>query len=346
MTDKKEAIQSIGAELTRFLKAGPKSPDHLKEVTATIYEIVAPLVATPTEATAQYKATCKAFVDSVMKVKGMPTRAIHGAQIEGRTENVSSSGDHIAKNFASLRPKITSRYDWCVENYRRQAEVYLDDQFGQFHNLLATFLREVPVGGSKDKSANAKITGIKQKLRSLTQWTKLFYIYKASSLAQEISHIFAVEEGALAVIWHYNKRDEEGEYRKSYNHTGLNLKTYAIRDNSAMKKGLMQCGAAGYYDGIVRPAQEVGCCCAAQYVYNVSSLPDDMLTAWGKQELRRVTRDIAAPAPAIAEVRRESVSPRPKVPAQKRPIVDAIQSETGLVRIKRRLLDWIGGRGS
>lgn len=43
MTDKKDAIQSIGAELTRFLKTGPKSPDHLKEVTATIYEIVAPL---------------------------------------------------------------------------------------------------------------------------------------------------------------------------------------------------------------------------------------------------------------------------------------------------------------
>ena len=85
------------------------------------------------------------------------------------------------------------------------------------------------------------------------------------------------------MIWHSKWRQQNYDYRED--HKERDLKVYAIRDNWAITKGLMKAGPAGFYDDITKVAEEVFCQCYAKFIYNIRSLPVDMLTAKGKAAL-------------------------------------------------------------
>lgn len=285
--DTKEAIHSVGAILTAFLKSGPSSPSHLEEIKSQIFEIALPLVTSPEEATENYINICKDFLNKVIKVKGMPLCVISGSENNG-PEILSSSDKRRAQDFDRLRPKIISRYNWCIENYRQQSKLYFDEQLSRFHDLLVNFLKQVPNGGAKDKLSKSKITEIKRELRYLTKWSRLFYIYKAISLSTEINHIFALEGGVIAARWSYRQLDEQGEYQKTYNHKERAGRIYAVRGNWAIEKGLMKVGPNGYIDEISLPNQEIGCMCSFVYLYGLAGLPDDMITKKGRDALKEI----------------------------------------------------------
>jgi hypothetical protein len=80
-------------------------------------------------------------------------------------------------------------------------------------------------------------------------------------------------------------------------------KVYAIRDNWAEEQGLMRPNENGYEDAIVAPpgatqpkpgerdqaGTGIYCRCWYTYLYNLDSLPRDMLTPKGEAALERVT---------------------------------------------------------
>ena len=212
----------------------------------------------------------------------MPLCVISGSENNG-PEILSSSDKRRAQNFDRLRPKIISRYNWCIENYRQQSKLYFDEQLSQFHNLLVNFLKQVPNGGTKDKLSKSKITEIKRELRYLTKWSQLFYICKATSLSAEINHVFALEGGAIAAIWRSRWRRPNYDDRES--HKELDGKIFALKDNWAIARGLMNKGD-GYAEDMIQPAQEPFCSCSWQYVIGLSALPDEMLTDKGRELLK------------------------------------------------------------
>jgi len=324
--DTREAINAIGETLTAFLKSGPQYPNHLEDTYADISKSVHSIIPSSQAATASYERVCKDFIDNVIQVRGMPTRVISGGG-ESQAQNVSSSGSHIAKIFDILLPSITERFKWCVENYRSQADIYLNDQIGQFQVMLRDFLEQVPIGGTKDKAIKSRIVEIKKELRPLAKWDRLFYTYKARSLSAEIEHIFVLAGNPLAAIWHYSDLDAQGEYQKTYNHQQRDGQVYAIRGSWAIEKGLMKVGPAGYLDEISRPGQELGCMCSLQWVTGVRSLPDSMITDKGRSELDSVT--------AVIQAERQPEN-KPQSPA-----IDAGPSVP-----KSRLMRWFGFRGS
>src|SRR5450631_2052860 len=69
-------------------------------------------------------------------------------------------------------------------------------------------------------------------------------------------------------------------------------KVYAVLGCWAIERGLMQPGAAGYYDEVTPVAYEPGCVCHAQWLYNLRDLPADMLTKKGRAELKRVRAEL------------------------------------------------------
>jgi hypothetical protein len=321
----KRAIQSVGEILTNFLKSGPKSSNHLKEVKATILDIVLPLVTSSEEAITNYTKTCKDFLDKVIQIRGIPTTTILG-DAKNRYI-VSSSGNHIARKFDILLPKIMERFNWCIENYKWQSKLYLDEQLSEFNDLLWNFLKQVPIGGTKNKSTRSKIAELKKVFRHLTKWTQLFYTYKAMSLPAEIEYIFILEGGPLVAFWHYSQLDEQGEYKKSYNHKERDGRVYAVRGNWAIDKGLMKAEPYGYIDEISRPNQEIGCMCHLQWVYGIRSLPDDMVTEKGRSGLEH----------ARAAMQTENQPQEPNLPAE---------PGTGRSGLKSRLMRWLGRSGS
>ena len=83
-------------------------------------------------------------------------------------------------------------------------------------------------------------------------------------------------------------------------HKERDLHVYTIRGNWALQQGLMKVGKYGYTDQITKPAEEVFCRCHYEYVYNLASLPSDMITRKGKDRLAAADKKIAALRAAAA----------------------------------------------
>jgi hypothetical protein len=329
----KDASILAGKILTDFLKTGPTSPNHVETAMAEIVNIVHQIAESPKEATKDYAASCKAFLADVKRVKGMPTMEIVGDGAN-RKHLVSASGKHIAASFTRLLPKLTECYNACVENYRKQSQVFFDKQVGRIQDLVLSFLQQVPNGGTKDKTFRTNIVEIKKELRAVSNWSELFAILKQTSFTDEIEYLFVREGGAIAAIWHYRQFEEEGELQKTFDHQGRDRRVYAVRENWAIEKGLMQAGSDGYIEEITRPKQDAGCCCDFEYLYALRDLPDIMLTAKGKSELyraRRAVGELLGDGEDSASTKVESLSPSSDV------------SDEPRSGITSRLLRWLSG---
>jgi hypothetical protein len=307
MVDTRDAIQAIGESLTAFMKSGPQSNNHREEIKSQMSEAMRAISTTVEQATGSYIRVGEDFLEKVIQVRGMPTREIFGNG-DSRSGIVSSSGSQIAQHFDVLLPTIQACLSECVVTYRLQAGCYFDQQLAKLHSLLDEFLRQVPSGGTKDKVVKSQITEIKKELRQFVKWEKLFYVYKAHSLASEIEFIFALQGNPLAAIWHHSQLDEQGEYDKTYDHKMQDGNVYAVRGNWALEKGLMKVGPHGYINDSTRPAQEIGCMCHLQWIYLLTSLPSEMLTEKGRLAVARGSANIAAASLDLSKLKLTSVT--------------------------------------
>jgi hypothetical protein len=288
MLDVKETIDAVTELLLKFAKSGPDQPRQAESVKAQISKAVICAVPSPADATENYKRICKDFFDRVILAKGMPTRAIRGLDVSPK-EIMSSSGQQIAEKLDGLLPQIMERYTWCINNYRIQAENYFEAQYSQLSALISDFLNEVPPTA---KERTSKISLIKREIRVLAKWNQQFYAYKARSFPAEIEYVLALENSPIAATWDYSRLDEQGEYAMTYDHKDRDERVYAVRGNWAIAKGLMSVGPDGYIDDIDHPSQEVGCMCSLVWVYALRDLPANMVTDYGRSELKRVRTNI------------------------------------------------------
>ena len=158
----------------------------------------------------------------------------------------------------------------------------------------------IPKGGSKVQDRLATKVSVKKALSQLPFEERRVLIDQGYKLVASISDVIAKDEGAIAVEWHskwrqknYNYREDHKERDYEWNKSQGRRWVYLIRGSWAQQKGLVKPGPAGYFDAITQPGEEVFCRCGAVYVYNVSSLPDEMLTEKGRNELERVRKVIA-----------------------------------------------------
>jgi hypothetical protein len=94
----------------------------------------------------------------------------------------------------------------------------------------------------------------------------------------------ALSNGAIAAKWRSSR------YYEPYggtDHPERDHKIYALRDNWAMQKGLMQAGPDGYVDEITVPGEESGCQCQFVYLHALRDLPEAMLTERGRAERQK-----------------------------------------------------------
>ncbi|BBE76220.1 hypothetical protein [Phytobacter sp. MRY16-398] len=89
---------------------------------------------------------------------------------------------------------------------------------------------------------------------------------KARTLLNAADHVKATENNAIAAIWKARKCDE---------HASMNENVYAIKGCWALKKKMMKVGPAGYLSDTPLPRS---CGCYLTYLYNLRSLPENMLT--------------------------------------------------------------------
>ncbi len=144
----------------------------------------------------------------------------------------------------------------------------------------------IPAGGSETTAKRETATEIKKALSQLPFQERRVLIDQGHKLTASINEVVATHGGAIALIWRSHWRQAGYNYRED--HKERDGQVYAIRGSWALENGLMKPGEAGYYDKITAVAEEPFCRCYAQYIYNLSSLPKDMLTKKGEEELARV----------------------------------------------------------
>jgi hypothetical protein len=143
----------------------------------------------------------------------------------------------------------------------------------------------IPVGGSDATKRRETGKEIRKALASLPFEERRVLIDQGHKLVASINAVVAQEGGALALTWRSHWRQAGYDYRED--HKDRDGKVYAIRGSWALERGLMKAGPAGYYGDITAVGEEVYCRCWAEYIYSLSSLPPEMLTKKGAEELAK-----------------------------------------------------------
>jgi hypothetical protein len=160
---------------------------------------------------------------------------------------------------------------------------------------FAGWATSIPLGGTRVTQRAEANRQMRKAFTSLPFVERRVIVDQGHKLTASIHDIVATDGGAIAGIWHSHWREIGYDYRED--HKGRDRLVYVIRNNWAMKRGLMRLAGREYIDQITQPAEEVYCRCYYEYLYTLRDLPDDMLTTKGCEELKRVRRALGLQAP-------------------------------------------------
>jgi hypothetical protein len=110
-----------------------------------------------------------------------------------------------------------------------------------------------------------KKTNTKRKLKQYRSNGLDSSLKDAKTLLNTADHLNAIDNNAIAAIWRARQCSE---------HASKNGEVYAIKGSWALKKKMMKVGPNGYLNDTPLPRS---CGCYLTYIYNLRSLPDNML---------------------------------------------------------------------
>jgi hypothetical protein len=139
----------------------------------------------------------------------------------------------------------------------------------------------VPQGGSDVVNRRAEKESIRKAIGKMGFIERRVSIDQTQKFAAALNEIIARDEEAIAAKWKSAWRVPGYDYRED--HKERDEKVYAIRNNWAIREGLMKAGPVGYTDQMTAPGEEVYCSCMYTYFYNLESIPEEMLTAKGRK---------------------------------------------------------------
>ncbi len=184
-----------------------------------------------------------------------------------------------------VRPKLRAEFD------RRKAaasDLIRLNREASIQRTLQLFLgwaTSIPAGGSAVATRAEARRAIKKRVSALPFEERRVIIDQGHKLSAAINDIIAKDGGAIAAIWHHV--DEIG-YDARPIHAARDGKIFIVRDNWALRDGLMKPAGARFTDDIEQPGEFVYCRCTYEYLYNLRDLPDRMLTARGRAKLAQV----------------------------------------------------------
>lgn len=143
------------------------------------------------------------------------------------------------------------------------------------------------VGGGLSPSSRSGVNyncdHIQKSAQQVDYEARRVMIDQSHKLIANIDNIIATSNNAIAAEWHSHWRQAGYDYRED--HKERDKLVYLIRGNWAQKNGYVKAANAGYLDAITQPGEEVFCRCYVTYLYNLRSIPEDMLTQKGRKFL-------------------------------------------------------------
>ena len=142
----------------------------------------------------------------------------------------------------------------------------------------------IPKGGRRNIAKAETNDELRKYFASLPYEERRVVIDQGHKLVASLDNIIATDGKALAAVWHSHWREAGYDYR--LDHKGLDKRVFVMRNNWAIKDGLMKLSGAFYTDQVEQPAQLPFCRCYYTYLYALADVPADMVTAKGRLYLQ------------------------------------------------------------
>lgn len=194
--------------------------------------------------------------------------------------------------LAAIKPKLRAELDRRILASADLIRLNRKKSIEQTLQRFAGWATSIPIGGTRAIAKGESSLAIKRGLSGLPFEERRVIIDQGHKLTAAVNDILAVDGGAIAMRWHHIKEASDA-YTPRPEHEARDGKIYLIRNNWALKKGLMKPAGRKYTDEVTAPAQEPFCRCTGQYIYNLRDLPAEMITQKGREELERVRAQIA-----------------------------------------------------
>lgn len=143
----------------------------------------------------------------------------------------------------------------------------------------------IPAGGTGEALLRQEATNIRKSIRQLPFEERRVAIDQGHKLVAAVNQSIAEAGGAIAVMWRSNWRQPGYNYRED--HKERDEHVYLLRDSWAMQRGLVKPNVDGFYDSITAVGEEPFCGCYGIWLYHLRQLPEEMLTAAGRDTLLR-----------------------------------------------------------
>jgi hypothetical protein len=184
-----------------------------------------------------------------------------------------------------VKPKLRNELDRAIMANASLIKLNREAAVETCVRRFAGWSTSIPVGGTEASKKQVIKSTIRKSLAQLPFEERRVAIDQGHKFVSSLNRIIAVDKGALGAIWHSHWRQPGYRYRPDHKERDLHF--YVVRDNWAIKQGLMRVGPDGYTDQITQPAEECFCRCTYQYVYNLLSIPEHLLTEKGRKALER-----------------------------------------------------------
>lgn len=194
----------------------------------------------------------------------------------------------LEKVKPQLRAELNRRMMASADLIKLNREAAIEKTIQRFSGWATS----IPPGGSDAVDKNEVKINVRKSMTQLPFAERRCLIDQGAKFTSNLSEILAADGGALGAVWHSQWRRPGYAYRKD--HKELDQKFFTMKDNWAIRAGLMKVGPDGYIQDEVRPAELPYCSCKYSYVYNIGRLPDGLLTRKGRDELARVRAQLAA----------------------------------------------------
>lgn len=230
-----------------------------------------------------------------------------------------------------IKPQLRSELDRRIMASANLIKLNREQAIAKTLQRFEGWSTSIPPGGVSAEKRNEVKANTRKALKQLPFEERRCLTDQSHKLISAINDIVASESGAIAGAWVSHWRQAGYQFRPD--HKERDGKVYLIRDSWADKAGLVKPGKNGYIDDITAPGQEISCRCYYRYIYAISALPPEMLTAAGKAKLAEVRQKIQA----MKTARSDSVDlPGPVDHAMMREAaaVDRLNFLRGLKRIR------------
>jgi hypothetical protein len=191
--------------------------------------------------------------------------------------------------IAQLSPQLRSELERRILLNADLIKLNRREAIEQTKRRFSGWASSVPSDGSKTTDKRETAQAIRKSLSGLPFVERRVLIDQGQKLSAAVSDIVAVNGGAIAAVWKSHWHQANYDYRPAHKQFAVKSAKlpFVIRDNWAIKAGLMRLANSQYTDQIPQPAEEPFCRCWYEYIYSLRDLPAVMVTAKGRAMLEK-----------------------------------------------------------